>query len=146
MALVLLKRDLDVWAPGEHNGTFRGYSPAFVTATEALATFWRDDALAARVRTAGERVGRELEALVGDFPGLLSTRGRGLAHAIVTPSADDADAIAARCFEKGLLVETAGAAGDVVKLLPPLTVDDDDLKTGLAVLGDAVRATVTAAA
>src|SRR5262249_13019246 len=33
MALTLFRGDLDVWEPGEHNGTFRGYNPAFVTAT-----------------------------------------------------------------------------------------------------------------
>ena len=32
MALMLFKPELDVWAPGEHNGTFRGNNPAFVTA------------------------------------------------------------------------------------------------------------------
>jgi diaminobutyrate-2-oxoglutarate transaminase len=40
-ALVLFKPELDQWAPGEHNGTFRGHCPAFVTATAAL-DFWAD--------------------------------------------------------------------------------------------------------
>ena len=44
LALVLLRPELDVWAPGEHNGTFRGNNLAFVTATAAL-DYWRDDAL-----------------------------------------------------------------------------------------------------
>lgn len=35
-AVTLIRPDLDVWSPGEHNGTFRGFNPAFVTATEAL--------------------------------------------------------------------------------------------------------------
>ena len=36
-AVVLLKPEHDVWEPGEHNGTFRGHNPAFVTATAALS-------------------------------------------------------------------------------------------------------------
>ena len=40
MALVLIKPELDVWEPGEHNGTFRGNNPAFVTARVALEKFW----------------------------------------------------------------------------------------------------------
>ena len=35
MALTLFKRELDVWGPGEHNGTFRGNNPAFVTSKAA---------------------------------------------------------------------------------------------------------------
>src|SRR3954471_4196139 len=40
LALVVLKRSLDVWKPGEHNGTFRGNNHAFVTATAALESYW----------------------------------------------------------------------------------------------------------
>ena len=38
----LFKPELDIWEPGEHNGTFRGNNPAFVTATAALETYWAD--------------------------------------------------------------------------------------------------------
>ena len=48
LALTLIRPDLDIWQPGEHNGTFRGVNPAFVTGTAALRTYWRDDALRAR--------------------------------------------------------------------------------------------------
>src|SRR5690606_37322762 len=44
LALVLMKPEHDVWAPGEHNGTFRGHNPAFVTAATAL-DYWRDTQL-----------------------------------------------------------------------------------------------------
>ena len=43
-------------------------------------------------------------------------------------------------FERGLLVETAGPDGEVVKLMPPLTITDDELAEGLASLADAVKA------
>ena len=45
MSLTLIRPDLDIWSPGEHNGTFRGNNAAFVTATEALS-WWADQALA----------------------------------------------------------------------------------------------------
>src|SRR5690606_5471516 len=48
-AMLLFRTELDAWSPGEHNGTFRGFNHAFVTATRALE-FWRDDAFAADVR------------------------------------------------------------------------------------------------
>ncbi|MFE1265684.1 aminotransferase class III-fold pyridoxal phosphate-dependent enzyme [Streptomyces albogriseolus] len=40
MALTLLRPEYDVWKPGEHDGTFRGYNPAFVTAARTLELFW----------------------------------------------------------------------------------------------------------
>src|SRR5690606_4595019 len=54
MALTLFRRELDVWAPGEHNGTFRGHNPAFVTATAALKTYWQDDSFTAQTVRKGE--------------------------------------------------------------------------------------------
>src|SRR5690554_6141252 len=45
MALTLVRPELDIWEPGQHNGTFRGISPGFVTAAEAIRTYWQDDAL-----------------------------------------------------------------------------------------------------
>lgn len=45
MALTLFRPELDVWEPGEHNGTFRGHNPAFVTGAAALEKFWSDDVL-----------------------------------------------------------------------------------------------------
>ncbi len=50
MALTLIRPDLDVWEPGEHNGTFRGHNPAFVTGRAALEKFWADDIFAKEVR------------------------------------------------------------------------------------------------
>jgi diaminobutyrate-2-oxoglutarate transaminase len=63
MALVLMRRELDVWEPGEHNGTFRGNNAAFVTATAALEHYWTDDALTRRVTSAGSRVSTALTAM-----------------------------------------------------------------------------------
>nr|WP_308117707.1 aminotransferase class III-fold pyridoxal phosphate-dependent enzyme [Streptomyces anatolicus] len=78
MALTLLRPEYDVWRPGEHNGTFRGHNPAFVTATRALEVFWSDGVLQARTATLSERVRRCLTETARRH-GLASPRGRGLA-------------------------------------------------------------------
>ena len=49
-AMVLMKPELDLWKPGEHNGTFRGHNLAFVTAAAALNHYWRDDKFAKEVQ------------------------------------------------------------------------------------------------
>ncbi|MFF0453041.1 diaminobutyrate--2-oxoglutarate transaminase [Nocardia africana] len=137
MALVLMKRELDQWAPGEHNGTFRGNNPAFVTARVALEEYWRDDRLELDTLARGERVRAGL-ARVADAVGGLSTRGRGLVHGLVFDDASEAGKVSRVAFEEGLLVETSGANDEVVKLLPPLTITDSELDHGLDILARAV--------
>ncbi|WP_194824925.1 diaminobutyrate--2-oxoglutarate transaminase [Nocardia sp. XZ_19_231] len=133
MALVLLKPEHDQWAPGEHNGTFRGNNPAFVTATAALREYWSDDKLALRTAENGEYVGRTLSAVAQRHEGV-STRGRGMVHGIVFDDPSQASKVCRTAFEQGLLVETSGSMDEVVKLLPPLTLGSDELDQGLSVL------------
>jgi diaminobutyrate-2-oxoglutarate transaminase len=141
MALTLLRSELDIWEPGEHNGTFRGYNPAFVTATEALRTYWTDDTLHKSTLAKGEFVEAKLTEVIRSHPGVpMTTRGRGLARGLVVGSGELAGKIAAAAFERGLLLETAGPDGEVVKLMPPLTVTEDELGKGLELLADAVHA------
>jgi diaminobutyrate-2-oxoglutarate transaminase len=137
MALVLFKPDLDQWAPGEHNGTFRGNNPAFITAQTALEHFWSDGALQASTEAKGQRIGAALTQVAEYFPGI-STRGRGLVHGVVFDDPSQAGKVCQVAFERGLLVETSGSLDEVVKLLPPLTVSDDELEHGLRLLTGAI--------
>ncbi|MDT8911055.1 diaminobutyrate--2-oxoglutarate transaminase [Amycolatopsis sp. PS_44_ISF1] len=139
MALTLIKPELDVWEPGEHNGTFRGISPAFVTATEALRTFWSDDELEKSTKAKGERIGAAFTDLVEAHPDAnLVAKGRGLARGIEFADGDLAGAVCRAAFERGLLMETSGPDGEVVKLLPPLTLTDDELTQGLSIVDESV--------
>ncbi len=142
MSLTLIRPDIDIWSPGEHNGTFRGNNAAFVTATEAL-TWWQDDSLADDVRRKADIVRVELESIASEHEGLRATvRGRGLLVGLHTPIDGLASRITKAAFERGLLIETSGAtASDVVKLMPALTIDDADLERGLAILRESVAAT-----
>ena len=135
MSLTLIRPDLDIWSPGEHNGTFRGNNAAFVTATEAL-NWWADDSLTEEVGRKAEIIRAELESIAVDFESLRGTpRGRGLLQGLHTPIDGLASAICTEAFEHGLLMETSGgAASDVVKLMPPLTIEDAELERGLAIL------------
>ncbi|MBF6348312.1 MULTISPECIES: diaminobutyrate--2-oxoglutarate transaminase [Nocardia] len=138
MALVLFKPEHDVWSPGEHNGTFRGNNPSFVTAQVALEHYWSDDVLEKSTGTKGKRVATALNDIAVAVPGI-STRGRGLVHGLVFDDASQAGKVCQVAFERGLLAETSGASDEVVKLLPPLTITDDELDHGLRILGDAVE-------
>jgi diaminobutyrate-2-oxoglutarate transaminase len=137
MALVLLRPELDVWEPGEHNGTFRGNNPAFATATAALEHFWTDGALADDVVRKADRLATGLRAILAEHDGLFDAhRGVGLIQGLVATTPDVASAVTSAAFERGLIIETAGPDDEVVKLLPPLVVDDAAIDQALAVLAD----------
>ena len=69
LALTLIRPDLDIWAPGEHNGTFRGVNPALVTGTAALRAYWSDDNLERGTLAKGERIMAALTATADSVPG-----------------------------------------------------------------------------
>ena len=139
VAVTLFRPDVDVWEPGEHNGTFRGYNPAFVTATAALRTYWTDDTLQKSTLAKGERIGEVLTTLADRHTGV-TARGRGLARGLAFEQGELARKVCTAAFERGLLVETAGPSGEVAKLMPPLTISDEDLDEGLVTFADAVGA------
>ncbi len=132
LALLLIRPDLDIWEPGEHNGTFRGNNAAFVTATAALDTFWRDRALTDATIAKGERMAAGLQGLLDQHEGLFTeVKGRGMIRGLSCGVPELASAITAAAFELGLVIETAGPADEVVKLLPPLVVPDEAIDDAL---------------
>ncbi|OEJ67753.1 diaminobutyrate--2-oxoglutarate transaminase [Magnetovibrio blakemorei] len=138
MALVLIRPDLDVWSPGEHNGTFRGNNLAFVAATKAL-DYWRDDKLEEGIVFKGLRVRERLDALAGQFPkAQLVARGRGMIQALESKLDGFAEEICAEAFANGLIMETAGVRSQVAKVMPPLTIDEVVLEQGLDILENAI--------
>jgi diaminobutyrate-2-oxoglutarate transaminase len=142
LALTLIRPELDVWEPGDHNGTFRGVAPAFVTGAQALRTYWSDDVLEKSTRAKGEHVGAALQRTAAGFPSAgLKVRGRGLAWGLDLGTAGEpgtAAKVCAAAFDHGLLVETSGAQDEVIKLLPPLIVDGDELDEGLQIIDHCV--------
>jgi hypothetical protein len=141
LALTLFRPELDAWAPGEHTGTFRGFDPALITGAAALRTYWADDELEKRTAANGEAVAVALGEIADSVPGA-SARGRGLAQGLEFAQPDVAQKVAAAAFDVGMLVETAGPSDQVVKLMPPLTIDFAELNLGLTLLTEAVVRTV----
>ena len=144
MSLCLFRPELDVWEPGEHNGTFRGNNPAFVTAAAALEAYWTDgSAMEKQTRTRGEQVEQALISITEEnLADVKEYRGRGLVWGMEFHDKARAGRIARRAFELGLLIETSGPESEVVKLLPALTITPDELDEGLSILARAVRETV----
>jgi 4-aminobutyrate aminotransferase/(S)-3-amino-2-methylpropionate transaminase len=116
-----------------------------VAAAGALAVLdkiEREDLLA-RSRAIGETIMARFRSFGGRFDVVGDVRGRGAMCAIELVSdratkeplgADAMNGIARRCLEQGVIVLPAGTYGNVVRLLPPLTIDDALLDDGLEVL------------
>jgi len=138
-AVVLLKPELDIWGPGEHNGTFRGHNLAFVTAAAAM-DFWKDDALAKDIEKKGKLVRETFEKIADRHKSLKATvRGRGFIWGLASRHPGLGSKISEACFERGLIIETAGVEDQVLKFLAPLTVDEADLKKGLGIVEEAAE-------
>jgi len=136
--------ELDIWEPGEHNGTFRGNNPAFVTATATLEQYWADgSAMEKQTRQRGEQVEQGLISITEEnLADIKEYRGRGLVWGLEFHDKARAGKVAQRAFELGLLIETSGPESEVVKLLPALTITPEELDEGLSILARAVRETV----
>lgn len=139
MAVNLIRPDRDVWAPGEHNGTFRGNALAFVAATEALA-LWEEGVVEQAAGRNAAEIGDWIRRLVARWQGRgVSARGLGMMAGVAFAKPGMADAVARRAFERGVMIETAGPLDEVLKLFPALTIDQPTLVDGLGRIAAAVE-------
>ncbi|MES0003061.1 diaminobutyrate--2-oxoglutarate transaminase [Mesorhizobium sp. M0051] len=143
LSLLLLKPELDVWRPGEHNGTFRGNNLALVTATATLQKYWTNENLSKHVAEVGRIMSERLRQITQHSRNhSLSVRGRGMMLGLDCNTGKLAEKIVGKAFQDGLVVERCGAEDEVIKLLPPLTIDTQLLERGLNILAASVHATL----
>lgn len=146
-ALVLMKPELDQWQPGEHNGTFRGHNLAFVTAKAAIEEYWRDGHFSVSVKRKGVKLRNRLEQMVEDLSREdICVRGRGMIQGIDVGRGELASQVTQKAFSKGLVIETSGSQGQVIKCLSPLVISDEQLEKGLAILEESFGEVVKKAA
>lgn len=141
LALTLMRPELDIWEPGEHNGTFRGIALAFETATAAIREYWQDSELSNSTVRKGLRVESRFNQIASKYADSdtdLTPKGRGLARGLEFPNGELAGKVCQIAFERGLLMETSGPNGEVMKVLPALTISDDELGRGLDIIDEAV--------
>ncbi|MBQ3094756.1 MAG: diaminobutyrate--2-oxoglutarate transaminase [Clostridia bacterium] len=135
LALTLFRPELDIWSPGEHNGTFRGNQVAFVAAKAAIDVMV-GEGLDANVRE-NEAVLREGLEKIAAADERLKVRGIGYIWGIDCEGLGVdgfARKVICKCFDNGLICELAGRKDAVVKLMPPLIADRETLEKGLAIV------------
>ncbi|WP_405939181.1 diaminobutyrate--2-oxoglutarate transaminase family protein [Streptomyces sp. NBC_00726] len=154
LAVIVYRSELDTWQPGAHAGTFRGNQLAMAAGTATLA-YVRENGLAERAGVLGGRMLVSLRSLAADHPCVGDVRGRGLMIGveIVDPEARPqgtgtepppdpvlAAAVQQECLSRGLIVELGGRYSTVVRLLPPLTLTDEQATAVVDRLADALAA------
>ncbi len=136
---------MDKVKPGMIGSTYGG-NPAGCAAALATLAVISDEGLLGRARQIGEKATARLEALRAHQPELGEVRGLGAMVGVELidpesgkPHATAAEAIANQAREDGLIILPCGTYGNVVRLLPPLNLSDDELEAGLQVLVGAIR-------
>ncbi|MFN6569387.1 diaminobutyrate--2-oxoglutarate transaminase [Dendronalium sp. ChiSLP03b] len=139
MSLLLFKPELDVWEPGEHNGTFRGNQLAFIGAAAALE-YREITNIEQEVKAKESFLRNFLIDKIASISDKVKIRGIGLIWGIdITDFGDNSltKKIISRCFELGLIVERTGRNNTVIKILPPLTIEMSILEKGCFIIKQA---------
>lgn len=140
MAIALFKPELDIWKPGEHNGTFRGNQLAFVAAKAGLE-YMLEHKVEQQAQEKGEIIRHFIETEILPMDSRLELRGIGMIWGIEfenIPVPGFADKVIDTCFEKGLVIEGAGRKNSVVKLMAPLVIPVEQLMAGMQILKSAI--------
>jgi diaminobutyrate-2-oxoglutarate transaminase len=130
IGMLLNKPEFDkAWSPGQHTGTFRGQGISFVAGKVGLEYF-KDDEFNKETQRKGEIIRESLDKLNSKYKKILAVRQKGMMLAIDLESATLSKEITTKCFENGLIVG-ACSTGEIIKFIPPLTIEEENLKEGL---------------
>jgi diaminobutyrate-2-oxoglutarate transaminase len=135
MSLVLIDPDIDLWEPGEHNGTFRGNNLAFVGATAAIKKYWTCDEFLTSIAERSELIQKSFSRIMANvLDGRVRVKGKGLIMGLEFHEAELPGLLSKRLFNRGIIAETCGHRSEVLKLLPPLNISIDDLEEAMVAI------------
>lgn len=129
--------------PGSQGGTYGGNAVAAAAAVATLAVVEREG-LVENARCRGEQLHQGLQGLAAGQPRIGDVRGIGLMQALEfvddagNPDADTAVAVQQSAINEELLLLTCGPYGNVIRVIPPLTVSASEIDTGVERLGRAL--------
>ncbi len=127
MSLLILRRDLDVWHPGDHIGTFRGQGLAFAAGTATIETI-TNEGLLDNATKMGNYLRIRLDDLKTRHACVGEVRGLGLfigLECVETKSMNAniaAKFVQAKLLSSGIILERGGREGSVLRFLPPINV------------------------
>lgn len=140
MSILLIDPRFDTFKPAEHNGTFRGNQLGFVGGTAGIKFFVGHN-IDELVHQKQDLVKAFLDSKLQAIDRRISIRGLGLIWGVDFTSIDPKLALEVvhECFNKGLILEVAGRHDGVVKIMPPLTIQESVLEEGLSILTNVIN-------
>ena len=128
---------------GGIGGTFGG-NPVCCAAGLAVMKIFKEQNLVERANVIGAKIMKRFQGFAKKYPYIGEARGLGAMNALEIvldkknpkPNSDLTKAIVKRCYDKGLILLTAGAFGNVIRHLVPLVVTDAQLEKGLQILDE----------
>lgn len=138
LAALLCKETFNCFAPGDQGGTYGG-NPLMAAVGLAVVDTVCQDAFLGQVRQRADHLARALQTIVRDR-GLVAERGAGLLRALVLPTDTAAQVVAAAqaLSPVGLLINAPRP--NLLRLMPALTISDDEIDQGLELLREALQA------
>lgn len=136
---------MDAPDPGHIGGTYGG-NPISCAATLATIDYMQEQKLADRAAKIGETAPGRLRAMQEKYPLIGDVRGLGAMVAMELvrdrrtrePAKDETARIIQECYKRGLIIIGAGIFGNVVRMLMPLTITDEQLEQGFSILEEVV--------
>ena len=128
---------MDRWPNGAHGSTFGGNPVACAAAVATIEVLEREGCYARAIEIGGRTIARLVAAAA---PAVVEVRGIGGMIGVELRDRSAAEAVQTRCLADGVIVLTCGPEGNVLRLIPPLTITDEELDHGLAVLERALAA------
>lgn len=126
-------------------GTYGG-NPVSCAAALAVLDVFEEENMLAKSIALGEKLKDRFEKWQKDFSVIGEIRGLGAMLGLEFvkgenkgPAADEAKQLAAYCLDKGLLILVCGSYGNVVRVLAPFVITDEQLEKGLAIMEDGLR-------
>jgi len=144
ISAILYRKELDVWEPGTHIGTFRGNQLAMVAGTTAIRVM-REEGVHQNAAERGAELLAGLRSI--ESAAIREVRGIGLMLGVEfanpengAPATTFAKRVRAECFARGLLCELGGRADATLRLLPPLVITRAHVDAAVRIIGQAIRA------
>jgi len=130
---------MERWPTGAHGSTFGG-NPVACAAALATLDVLEETRGYARAASLGATVIDRLRRDLGGHPAVRDIRGIGLMVGVELADKDVAGAVCAACLDAGVIVLSCGPDENVLRLVPPLTISDEDIDLGLDILCGAISA------
>ena len=127
------------WEPGTHGGTYGGGSAVALAAALATVQTLQDEKLIENAAAMGDYLLTQLRTLQERFTCIRDVRGRGLMVATEFEDKPTTKAVQDACLERGLLLLTCGTYGNVIRWIPPLVVNSEQIDDALTVFAQALQ-------